>query len=439
MTTTTARHGTAPGGTAPSGLRARALTPGAHGPGRPSDADLAAVFRPVLERIAATALERESDRVLPFEPVAWLREVRFGALRVPREHGGYGAGWKQFLSLLVDLGAADPNVAHLYRGHIAVVEEQLAAPPSETRDRWLTRFGRGEIVGNASTEPGSTPLLKKQTVLVPDGDGWRLTGTKFYSTGSIFADWIDASASLADGEQVNVLVSARQPGVELSDDWDGFGQKLTGTGTTVFTNAVVEPGALQHRSERLSYLGAVYQIVLLAAVAGIARRLSDDTADAVRHRSRVYSHGNADLAREDPQILQIVGEIASTAHAARALVLSTAPAFAAAREEHVQSRTGVPSLEATYGVELDVYRVQVVLAGLVPRAATHLFDALGSSAVRVSASLDRHWRNARTILSHNPVVYRARILGDHAVNGGIPDLVGAVGVAASTLDKEQAK
>ncbi|MPV89578.1 acyl-CoA dehydrogenase family protein [Georgenia ruanii] len=406
----------------------------------PTDSELEAVFRPVFERIAATALERELGRVLPFEPVDWLREVRFGALRVPQRFGGHGATWEQLLALLIDLGAADPNVAHLYRGHIAVVEEKLTAPPSSTRDLWLSRFGRGDIVGNASTEPGSTPLLKKQTVLAPAGDGWRLTGRKFYSTGSVFADWIDVSASLEDGEQVNVLVSTDQPGVEMSDDWDGFGQKLTGTGTTVFTDAVVEPHALQRRSERLTYLGAVYQVVLLAAAAGIAQRLSEETAEAVQTRKRVYSHGNADLAREDPQILQVVGEVVSAAHGARALVLSTVPAFARARAEYEQtSRAGTPSLEETYRVELDVYRVQVVLADLVLRASTHLFDALGSSAVRIGSALDRHWRNARTILSHNPLVYRARVVGDHAVNGGIPDLVGAVGVATSTQNKEPAQ
>lgn len=51
-----------------------------------------------------------------------------------------------------------------------------------------------------------------------------------------------------------------------------------------------------------------------------------------------------------------------------------------------------------------------------------MFDAGGASAVQASALLDRHWRNLRTLFSHNPTVYKARVLGDVAVNGAaLPD------------------
>jgi hypothetical protein len=48
---------------------------------------LAAPFRPVFERIAATAVEREHQRILPHEPVAWLRDVGFGAREPTAEAG----------------------------------------------------------------------------------------------------------------------------------------------------------------------------------------------------------------------------------------------------------------------------------------------------------------------------------------------------------------
>jgi hypothetical protein len=31
--------------------------------------------------------------------------------------------------------------------------------------------------------------------------------------------------------------------------------------------------------------------------------------------------------------------------------------------------------------------------------------------------LDRHWRNLRTLFSHNPTPYEARVIGDNFVNG----------------------
>jgi alkylation response protein AidB-like acyl-CoA dehydrogenase len=46
-----------------------------------------------------------------------------------------------------------------------------------------------------------------------------------------------------------------------------------------------------------------------------------------------------------------------------------------------------------------------------------LFDIGGSSAVKQSANLDRHWRNARTLASHNPTPYKARAVGDYLLNG----------------------
>lgn len=50
------------------------------------------------------------------------------------------------------------------------------------------------------------------------------------------------------------------------------------------------------------------------------------------------------------------------------------------------------------------------------RAATRLFEVGGASATRESAHLDRHWRNLRTLFSHNPTVYKARVIGDLVVN-----------------------
>jgi hypothetical protein len=45
----------------------------------------------------------------------------------------------------------------------------------------------------------------------------------------------------------------------------------------------------------------------------------------------------------------------------------------------------------------------------------------------VGKSLDRHWRNARTVSSHNPVIYKARIVGDWAINGTEPPFVWQIG------------
>lgn len=389
---------------------------------------VAGLFRPIFARIAAGTVAREHERRLPFEEVGWLKQQRFGALRVPVEFGGYGLDHAAFLRLLIELAAADSNVAHLFRGHIAIVEDRLSDSDPDSRAIWLTRFGRGEIVGNASTEPGAAVLNERSTRLHEADGRWLLNGTKFYTTGSIFADWIDVSARRSDDAHVSALAARHHPGIAISDDWDGFGQKLTGTGTSVFTNVPVEPHAIRTREERAPYLTAIYQTVLLATLAGIARAIVTDTAAQLRSRSRVYSHGNSDLAKDDPQLKQVVGELGAAAYAAEALVLATSGGFARAQRA-ASGPDRDAAIAAGQALEIEVNQAQVAIGEIVLRAASKLFDALGASAVRHETALDRHWRNARTLLSHNPLVYRARIIGDFLVNGTLPDRVWSVGVA----------
>ncbi|HNO64414.1 MAG TPA: acyl-CoA dehydrogenase, partial [Thauera aminoaromatica] len=87
---------------------------------------LAARFRPIFARIAERAAEREHDRELPFDAVGWLREARFGALRVPVEHGGFGASVEQFFALLIELAEADSNLPNIFRAHFGQIERLYA-------------------------------------------------------------------------------------------------------------------------------------------------------------------------------------------------------------------------------------------------------------------------------------------------------------------------
>jgi alkylation response protein AidB-like acyl-CoA dehydrogenase len=83
--------------------------------------------------------------------------------------------------------------------------------------------------------------------------------------------------------------------------------------------------------------------------------------------------------------------------------------------------------QANVLAELESAQAQVVASELVPRAASELFNALGASDTRVSKALDRHWRNARTAASHNPVIYKIRNVGDWEVNGKEPTFIWQIG------------
>jgi alkylation response protein AidB-like acyl-CoA dehydrogenase len=361
--------------------------------------------------------------------VAEIRELAdagFGALRVPVEFGGSGATLPQLFELLTELAAADSNIPQALRGHFALVEDRLVAR-SGPRDVWLERFGRGEIAGNSWTEVGTVQVGDVTTKVSPDPDGgFRITGQKYYSTGSIFADWIDTYAERTDtGDRVIAIVDGHQDGVTHTDDWDGFGQRTTGSGTSTFRDARVGADDVVLFDERFKYQTAFYQAVLLSVLAGSVVAAEREIAFEVRNRTRVFSHGNADTFAADPQILQVVGEVSAAGFAARAIVDRAAQSLQGAYEGAFLDEA--EDERRNDRAELATAQAQVALTSLATQATSHLFDALAASGVSTTKNLDRHWRNARTAGSHNPWVFKARIVGDHAVNGAQPPRVWAIG------------
>ncbi|MDH6166835.1 alkylation response protein AidB-like acyl-CoA dehydrogenase [Variovorax boronicumulans] len=395
---------------------------------------LAEKFRPVFKRIAETALERERNRVLPFEPITWLKQAGFGAVRVPVEHGGGGASIPQLFQLLIELAEADSNVPQALRGHFAFVEDRLNAPPGEARDVWLRRFVKGELVGNAWSEVGAVAIGDVGTRISQKDGRWVANGRKFYSTGSIFADWVDLYARRADNDaDVTAAVSTHQPGVVQHDDWDGFGQRTTGSGTSVYENAHIDEENVFPFETRFKYQTAFYQLFHLATLAGIGRAIERDVGHEVRNRQRIYSNGNAQHVSQDAQILQVAGQISALAYAAEATALRATLPAQRAYEARLHGDEAAER-QANIDAEIESAQGQIVVSELVLRAGSDLFNALGASAASTSKALDRHWRNARTVSSHNPIVYKARIVGDWSVNGTEPPYVWQIGSGPGRKD-----
>ncbi|WP_246836277.1 acyl-CoA dehydrogenase family protein [Nesterenkonia sp. NBAIMH1] len=396
----------------------------------------------VLEDIASGAVERELHRVLPFEPVRQLDRHGFGALRVPEAFGGPGLSIEELIVDVIRLAQADSNIAHLYRGHFGFVES-LRFQPEEIQQTWYPRVLAGTTVGNASTEKGGNELGTLNTKLTTAADGtWRLNGEKFYSTGTIFSDYTRVSASQEEGIEGRrfAVVPTDGEGVTVHDDWDGFGQKLTGTGTTVLNDAPVESlGILRrvHGSHEAVHEAAFFQLYLLAVQVGIAHAAVRDAAETLRRRTRTFNTSASGAAfKQDPLIQQIVGKMAAKAYAAQAIVAETARAHDRALEAGFAAGTWNPEFsgelpEGVYESELAVEKAQITVPELVLSITQELFDTAGASAVLRTKALDRHWRNARTIATHNPIVFRARSVGDYEINGTLPEGLNAIGDAKS--------
>lgn len=263
--------------------------------------ELAAHFRPLFDEIAAGAVARETSRKLPTAEIAALKEARFGALRGPEQEGGFGATLPELFNLLIELSAADSNITQALRGHFGFVEDVVSRAPGGNRRRWTARIVAGDLAGNAWTEIGDAAQAAFST-RVSDRDGRSvLNGRKFYTTGSLFADWIDVGATGPDGETVGVQVRRDDPGVTVIDDWDGFGQIGTASGTTVFADARIDPAYIVTEEGKFRYGAAFYQTVHLATLAGLARALADETAKAVAERRRSYTNAAGPRASQDPR------------------------------------------------------------------------------------------------------------------------------------------
>jgi len=378
-------------------------------------------FAALLAALAREASERDRTRRHPFDAIDLIRRTRLGALRLSAAEGGAGLSARAFFQAVIRLGEADSNVAHSLRNHFAFVERFARLDVAPQSAHWRAAVARGEIFGLALGELDASTVGGKEfsTTIKPHADGFVINGTKYYSTGSLYADQILIRGKFDDGELGFAVMPVDRAGVELVDDWDGFGQRVTGSGTTYLRDVVVSVQEVVRDSDvpafAQPYAGIVPQLLLTSIIAGIIASIATDAGALVNRRARSYAHASAERPADDPLLQLAVGQIASNAFAAEATVLAAADAIDRLNEAR---NTAPDSLEAlTHAASLAASKAKVVVDDLAIRSGSLIFDAGGASAAKSSANLDRHWRNARTLASHNPASYKARAIGDWVING----------------------
>lgn len=387
-----------------------------------TDPGSAATFDAAFAEIAAASAGRDLERRHPHLEVALLKSLGFGALRLPRAEGGGGASLRQTLKATLRLAEADPNVAHVFRNHFTFVERFLI-DPTEARSRaWREAVRDGALVGLASTEldrertggPGGF-----KTALTPEGDGYRLTGVKYYSTGTLYADLLLVRATTPEGRNASAVLPVDRAGIARIDDWDGIGQRVTGSGTTTFEAVRVEADEVIFDDSApaflLPYASTLAQVVVTAIEAGILRAALRDGRALLTGRARTYYFAPAERTVDDPLLLQTLGRIAADAFAAELAVLAAAEALDRVAEARLRGDADLEDL--SHEAALVAAKAKVIVDEVALRSTNALFDLGGASAARRDRNLDRHWRNARTLASHNPAAYKAQALGAWEANG----------------------
>ncbi|WOE32473.1 MULTISPECIES: acyl-CoA dehydrogenase family protein [unclassified Acinetobacter] len=398
------------------------------GPSERYDA-LAQQFRPIFEKIKRSTNQREKHHILPFEQLQWLKDSGFTRLRLPQSHHGFDATIPELFALLIELAQADANLPQILRVHFGFTEDILLSQHTEFKELWLKRIGRGETVGSAWSEGGKESIDQFSTHLSKTAEGKvLLNGTKYYTTGSLYAEWIDVGISDLEGNSASILIPRHATGVEVIDDWNGFGQVLTASGTAIFKDVEVNPADVLADDDRFKYSAGFYQLIQLAIITGLTRAASYDLSHLVETRTRNYTHANTQHVRHDPQILQVVGKIRGAAYSATAIIEKNAQALQRTYHAALQQNELIEADQNAIA-ELEIAQSQTIITDLALNASSIIFDALGASATDKNLALDRYWRNIRTLASHNPRIYKDRIVGDFSVNGHLPPYQWRIGQA----------
>ncbi len=386
-----------------------------------SDSAALAAARALASGFEPGAADRDRERRLPRAEIERYARSGLWAITVPREHGGAGVSAATLAEMMAIMSAADGSIGQIPQNHFFVVEAiRLTASAAQQR-LWFGRVLEGARFGNALSETGTRTVSDYKTVLRREGGRLRLDGRKFYSTGALFATWIAAVARDEDDRLVFAFVRPDSPGVSLIDDWSGFGQRTTGSGTTLFDNVTVEPDAVIPYGEafdRPTSMGPFGQIMHAAIDVGIGRAALADAIAFIRTRTRPWIDSKQERAADDPYTIAAIGDLTVRQNAANALLARAGRAVDAAMhapDEETVARASVAVAEVrAWGTEF----------GLA--ASSRLHELAGTSSALAQHNLDRHWRNVRVHTLHDPVRWKYAAIGDYYLNGVKPPRHGAL-------------
>ena len=381
------------------------------------DAQAIAVAHELAARLAQGAPERDRERRLPYEEIEWFSQSGLWAITVPKAYGGAGVSFVTLTEVIKIIAAADPSLGQLPQNHFGLVDViSLTGTEDQKRD-FFSQILSGKRFGNGFSEKGTKHVLDLKTRVRRDGDDYVVDGTKFYSTGALFAHFVPVLGLDDERKGWLAYIPKGTPGLNVIDDWSGFGQRTTASGTVVL-EAVRVPASHVFPAHRVSDFptlnGPISQIIQAAIDAGIAQAAIADTLTFVRTRSRPWIDSNVERASDDPLTVREVGHLHIQLHAAEALLER------AARTLDVIAAKGETTEDDVALASVAVGEAKVLTTEIALLASEKLFELAGTQSTLGEHNLDRHWRNARTHTLHDPVRWKYHLVGNYYLNGVKP-------------------
>lgn len=381
---------------------------------------LAAAER-LANTFASEAIVRDRERRLPYAELDQLAASGLLAITVPREYGGAGVSTTTLAKVIARLAQADGSLGQIPQNHFYALEVLRVNGTQEQQARLFAEALAGIRFGNALAEIGTKTSQIRTTSITPDGSGYRVNGRKFYSTGALYAQRIPAGVMAADGKQYMAYVHRDAEGLSIIDDWSGFGQRTTGSGSVVFDNVWVDAHDVvpfQASFERPTSVGPFAQILHAAIDTGIAWGAYEDTLRFVREHARPWPDSGIEKATDDPLTISDIGRLAIRLHAAEAL-LERAGA-------HLDIARAAPDEYSVAAASLAVAEARALSTEISLAAGTKLIELGGARASLAEHGLDRHWRNARTHTLHDPVRWKYHAIGNYHLNDVLPPRKGYI-------------
>lgn len=379
-----------------------------------NDAEALEVAKQFAEQFKKTAVERDAQRILPYTEIDALSQSGLWAITVPKQYGGAEVSSHTVAKVIALLSGADGSIGQIPQNHFYALEVLRNTGTEAQKQRLYGEVLNGTRFGNALAEFKTKTSTHKQTNIRPYENGYLIQGEKFYCTGSLFAHRIPTLVLDDAGREYLAFVKSGSQGLKLVDDWSGFGQKTTGSGTVKFDQVFVDADDVIPFDTAFlqpTLVGPFAQIMHASIEVGIARAAFEESLQRV-HQARPWIDSQVETANQDPLTIYELGRIAVDVQASEVLLKQAAQSIDAAKIE--------TSPESIAKASIDVAKVRAHSTDIALKASSKLIELAGSRGSQSQDGLDRFWRNARVHTLHDAARWKYYFIGNYVLNGVLP-------------------
>ncbi|HEY1747200.1 MAG TPA: SfnB family sulfur acquisition oxidoreductase [Xanthobacteraceae bacterium] len=380
-----------------------------------TDAEAIEIAERLAIDLAKGAAERDRERRLPFEEIDTFSQSGLWAITIPKAYGGAEVSCVTLAEVIKIIAAADPSIGQIPQNHFSIVDLVRISGTEEQRRYFFAEVLKGLRLGNAFSERKTKNVAELKARLSKDGDTYVVTGTKFYSTGALFAHRVPVAGLDQEGRLHVAIADRNAPGLKVVDDWSSFGQRTTASGTVSFDEVRVPADhviAAYRAFEVPTANGPHAQLVHAAIDLGIATAAIQETTKLVRTQARPWIDSGQQRASDDPYTIAQIGDLHIRLRAAEALL--------ARGGGYVDKAIAAPTEDSIGAASIAVAEAKVLSTELAILATNKLFELSGTSSTLEGSGLDRHCRNARVHTLHDPVRWKYFAVGNFYLNDVLP-------------------